>query len=265
MAFFHAEGSEMKEIWGKSVCETLDEVLDPRRCAVVAVDIQNDAMLPEGKLARSGRDITPMMEVLPRCAAFLREARANGIFIVHLRLTDLPEGRSDSPAWLRSKQKIMGMTECLVEGTWGSEICDECAPEPNEPVVTKHRSSGFVGTDLDQILRSNGIETVVVIGESTHGCVEATFRDAAYLDYYNVLVEDCVAALFPELHEASLMCQRARHDVCTAEEVSAIWRRATGTASAEETLDVGHGSDGGGSLSAAPLLGMDFPRGEAAK
>ena len=82
---------------------------------------------------------------------------------------------------------------CL-EGTWGAEISNEVAPLPARLVVTKHRSSAFRGTDLDLLLRSRGIETVVVIGEQTPGCVEATFRDAAYHDYYNVLVEDCVAA-----------------------------------------------------------------------
>jgi nicotinamidase-related amidase len=70
-----------------------------------------------------------------------------------------------------------------------------------------------------------GVETVVVIGEQTPGCVEATFRDAAYHDYYNVLVEDCVAAYDPEQHEASLLIQRRRHDVCVADDVFAVWQR----------------------------------------
>ena len=84
------------------------------------------------------------------------------------------------------------------------------------------------GTDLDLILRAAGIETVVVIGEQTPGCVEATFRDAAYHDYYNVLVEDCVAAFDEEQHEASLLVQRRRHDVCTAEQVLGSGERGRG-------------------------------------
>jgi nicotinamidase-related amidase len=56
--------------------------------------------------------------------------------------------------------------------------------------------------------------------------VEATFRDAAYRDYYTLLVEDCVAAFDPELHEASLLVQRRRHDVATAETVLTAWRKA---------------------------------------
>jgi nicotinamidase-related amidase len=113
-----------------------------------------------------------------------------------------------------------------MEGTWGAEICEECAPLPGEPVVTKHRSSAFTGTNLDMILRSNGVQTVVVIGEQTPGCIEATYRDASYHDYYNVLVEDLVAAYRQDLHEASLLIQKARHDVCTSAEVLDIWQRA---------------------------------------
>lgn len=214
----------MKEIWGKAVCETLQEVLHPDRCAVLSVDIQNEMMNPQGKIAKSGKDITPMIELLPRCAAFINEARLQEVLVVHLRHVALPKGRSDSPAWIRTKQKIMGQDECFLEGTWGAEISDECKPLPHEPVVTKFRSNAFVNSNLDSVLRANGVETVVVIGESTHGCVEATYRDAGYRDYYNVLVDDCVAALIPEFHEATIAAQRARHDVCKSKEVFEIWR-----------------------------------------
>jgi nicotinamidase-related amidase len=215
----------MKEIHGKLVCETLDEVLEPRRCAVLAIDIQNDFIKPGGLLDQAGRDTRPMQAVLPRCADFLDEARELGILIIHIQMITLPNGMSDSPAMLRAKQMMSG-TDFALEGTWGAEFCEECAPLPGEIVVRKHRSSAFVGTNLDQVLRANGVETVVIIGEQTPGCVEATYRDASYFDYYNVLVEDCVAAFDPELHEASLKIQRARHDVTTADEVFAVWRRA---------------------------------------
>ena len=167
-----------------------------------------------------------MQEILPRCAAFIREVRSLGIPVIHVGTVTLRDGRSDSPSWIRAKAAITGETEWFLEGTWGAEFCEECAPLPGESVVTKHRSSAFRGTNLDQLLRARDVRTVVVIGEQTPGCIEATYRDAAYHDYYNVLVEDCVAAFDQELHEASIKIQRARHDVCRAEDVLAIWRRA---------------------------------------
>jgi nicotinamidase-related amidase len=217
----------MRRVHDMDVCETLEEILEPRRCVLIPVDIQKDAMRPEGKIARAGQDISMMLEILPRCSDFISRARALGIFVVHVQTITLAEGRSDSPSWWRAKGGGMaGNPEFMLEGTWGAEICEECAPLPGEPVVTKHRSSAFRGTNLDLILRANGVETVVIVGEQTPGCIEATYRDAAYHDYYNVLVEDCVGAFSRELHEASIKIQRARHDVCRAEDVLAIWRRA---------------------------------------
>jgi nicotinamidase-related amidase len=226
-AFSKQMEAVMKEIHGKQVCETIDEVLNPDWCAVLVIDLQNDLVNPEGKLAQAGNDVSGMLRILPRCAAFIEEARALEVPVVHVQTITLPEGRSDSPSWLRAKGTIVGTDFCL-EGTWGAEICEEAAPLAGEVVITKRRSSAFHGTDLDLVLRTIGACTAVVIGEQTPGCVEATYRDAAYHDYYNVLVEDCVAAYDERQHEASLLIQRARHDVCTAEEVLAIWRSARG-------------------------------------
>jgi len=215
----------MREVHGKLVCETLEEVLQPERCAVVVIDMQNDLVKPGGKVAEAGLDMSGMYRITPLCAKFIEEARAAGVPVVHIQTTTLPNGASDSPSWIRAKGAMVRTEDFCIDGSWGAQIIEECAPLPGEVVVTKHRSSGFRGTELDMILRSLGVETVVVIGEQTPGCVEATFRDAAYHDYYNVLVEDCVAAFDPEQHEASLLVQRRRHDVCTSRQVFDIWAR----------------------------------------
>lgn len=215
----------MKKIHGKQVCETLEEVLQPDGCAVIVIDLQNDFMRDEGSVAKAGADMSGMHEVLPRCAAFIEGARAVGVPVVHIQTVTLPGGRSDSPSWLRAKGLIAN-SDFTLSGTWGAEICEEVAPLEGEPVVTKHRSSAFLHTDLDLVLRAMQVRTVVIIGVQTPGCVEATYRDAAYRDYYNVLIEDCVAAYDKRLHEASLTVQKARHDVCTADQALAIWREA---------------------------------------
>jgi nicotinamidase-related amidase len=215
----------MREIHGKQVCETIEEVLNPDWCAVLPIDLQNDFMSPDGAVARGGADVSAMVDLAPKCVDFMTGARDCGVRIVHVRIVDLPNGESDSPAWLRSKGLIAGVSDFAVEGTWGAEFVEGCDPLPGELVVTKHRSSAFTGTNLDVLLRACGVQTVVLIGEQTPGCVEATYRDAAYHDYYNVLVEDCVAARDPELHAASIKIQKARHDVVTADQALSIWRR----------------------------------------
>jgi nicotinamidase-related amidase len=215
----------VREIFGKMVCETIEEVLNPHWCAVLPIDLQNDFMLPNGSVGKAGGDLSAMAELLPKAETFIKRTRELGVKLIHIRIVDLPNGESDSPAWLRAKGMISGVKAFAVEGTWGAEFVEGCEPRQGEMVVTKHRSSAFVGTNLDLVLKSNGIKTVVLIGEQTQGCVEATYRDAAYYDYYNVLVEDCVAARDRKQHEASLFVQKARHDVVTTDQLFSIWSR----------------------------------------
>lgn len=217
----------MREMLGHQVCETLEEVLDPKRCALLSVDIQNDAMHPDGALRKAGNDISGMEAILPRCADLMAEARELGVPVVHVCTAYAGDGSTDSAPWLRSKGMMVGAHQFFVAGTWGAEICAEVAPRDDELVITKSRSSGFVRTTLERDLRAAGIESLAVMGEQTPGCIDATFRDAAHYDFYNVLVEDCVAAFDPAQHEASLLIQRARHDVCTADVVVDCWRAAS--------------------------------------
>ena len=210
----------MKEYLGTRFFETDGELLDPRHAALVVVDLQNDMAHPEGVFGPS-----PVELIVPRAAELVHEAHAKGVLVVWLRNTVLPGGRSDSPAWLSYRSRHGFGLEYTVEGTWGHELLDGLAPGPEDVVVDKHRSSGFVGTDLDTVLRSNGIQTVAVCGCMTEGCVESTVRHAAFLDYYSVVVEDVVASNTPSLHEASLAVMRSQFPVRPAREVVAVWRR----------------------------------------
>ena len=218
----------MRTIQGHQVCETLEEVLQPAGCAVLAIDVQNDAMRPEGKLAKAHNDVSAMVALLPRVSAFVHRARELDVKVMHVQTITLRDGRSDSPSWFRAKGTIVNEPGFFLEGTWGAEICEEVAPRAGEPVIVKHRSSAFVGTDLDLLLRAAGVRTVIVVGEQTPGCVEATYRHAACHDYYNVLPEDCVAAFDQAQHEASLLIQRRRHDVTTAAHILKVWAEARG-------------------------------------
>ncbi len=74
------------------------------------------------------------------------------------------------------------------------------APKAGEVVVTKHRVSAFAGTDLDMILRANGIQPVILAGIATGGVVLSTIRYAADADYRLVVVEDCCADRDLEVH-----------------------------------------------------------------
>jgi nicotinamidase-related amidase len=97
-------------------------------------------------------------------------------------------------------------------------------PREGELVVPKWRSSGFWGTNLDLLLRSNGIESLVVCGCTTEGCVESTARDALFNDYYVVVVSDGVASDDRAQHEASLMLMANRFDLAATDEIVGCWK-----------------------------------------
>ena len=109
-------------------------------------------------------------------------------------MTVLPGRASESPAQIRFNLRLHlgnhGDVEPLqytAEGSEGQAILDELASRPGDLVVKKYRSSGFWGTNLDLLLRSNGIKSIVVTGCTTEGCVESTARDALFNDYYVVI------------------------------------------------------------------------------
>jgi len=216
----------MKQILGRQVLDTLDELVDPRWTAVVAIDIQNDFCGKEGHFARYGKDVARMAPAVQRMVDFVCKAQALGMRTIFLRQASLPDGRMDSPAWLRFKTRDGKAPDYALPGTWGWEFVDGLVVRPQDWVVEKFRPDGFIGTNLNHILRTQGIQSVILLGTTTEGCVESTVRTASYHDYYVVVLEDAVASPNAELHEGSLRLFRARYPTHSSEEVLQVIRRA---------------------------------------
>ena len=220
----------MIEVNGKEVYTDLAEIVDPRHTALVLVDMQRDFVAPDGLFGTLGIDLSMYDETLPRLAGLLAAARHHGVAVIHVQNTALAEGRSDSPAQVRFNLRMHAAARrggppltYTVPGTPGHEFVRELAPERSEPVVRKYRSSGFWGTNLDLVLRSNGIKTVVVTGCTTEGCVESTARDAMFCDYYVVVAADCVGSDDREQHDASMLLMRHRFDLAASDEIMDLW------------------------------------------
>jgi nicotinamidase-related amidase len=166
--------------------------------------------------------------MIPRTARLLAAARRAGALRVFIQNTTLRGHMSDSPAQVRfrvrlSRDPTQPSLQYTEDGSWGQEFVPELAPREGELIVKKFRSSGFVGTPLDLLLRSNGIETIVICGCTTEGCVESTARDGMFMDYYVVVVPDCVESDTREQHEASLTLMSARFDIISSPEVLQVW------------------------------------------
>jgi nicotinamidase-related amidase len=211
---------------GKLVFSERDEVIAVGHTALLVVDLQNDFASPGGLCDKTGHALTMMPPVIAKVQRLIAEARAAGVPIVWIQTTHQKDRRMASPAYIRFHALKRGYgwdEESAVEGTWGWRIVDEVAPEAGELVVRKHRSSAFAGTELDMLLRSNAIQTVTLVGTTTHGCIESTARAAEGLDYYVAIVEDACAAFLREEHDAAIFCISKRYDMYSTDEVAQIW------------------------------------------
>ena len=220
---------------GKEVFSELEELVDPTHTALLLIDMQVDFVDPRGLFGTLGIDLSMYDATRPRLAALLGAARERGVLVVHVQNTALPGRRSDSPAQIRFNLRMHEQARrdgaalrYTLPGTPGQQFVPELAPVDGEVVVPKYRSSGFWGTNLELVLRSNGIKTVVVGGCTTEGCVESTARDAMFADHYVVIAEDCVGSDDKAQHEASMFLMRHRFDLAGSADIAAVWSRGHG-------------------------------------
>ena len=207
----------------RRILRSLEERVDPRHCALVVVDVQNDFCHEDGALARAGNDVALVQEMVPRLAGTVEAARAAGVPLFFLRIVQ--SDRTNSDAW--ESLEGDGGNRLVVDGTWGAAYYGPIGPGETEVEIIKHRHSGFNFTPLDSMLRSLGVKTVVLGGVASNVCVEATARDAADYDYYVVLLSDGSAAVRKELHDATLYTvEHYLGATARCDEVARVWSAA---------------------------------------
>jgi nicotinamidase-related amidase len=154
-------------------------------------------------------------------------ARSAGMMVIHVVVAfrpGYPEFSPRNPVF--SAVKAIGM---LVAGSEGAAIHPSATAREGEPVVVKHLVSPFVGTDLEVLLRANGIDTLVLAGVHTSGVVLSTVCQAVDLDYRLVVVRDCCADPDAEAHAMLLDIVIAKQAavVTTAEFADALPGRSS--------------------------------------
>ncbi len=156
--------------------------------AVIIVDMLEDSFKePRNPEREEEKIVQPMHAFLKRCrSALIPVVFANDSFLKEDFL-------------FRGKLKPYA-----IRGTAGEQVLHDLAPELNDIILMKRRFSAFFKTDLDQTLRTYGIDTVAIGGINTHVCVIATALDAVCHDFYTILLEDLCAAARREHHESTL-------------------------------------------------------------
>jgi nicotinamidase-related amidase len=166
-----------------------DEVrVDPERTALVVIDMQNDLVQCGGSLL-----VPDAAATIPAIRRLLELARASRMRVVYSQDTH----RQGDPEW-----EIW--PEHCREGSWGWEIVAELAPGVHDTVLRKARYDAFYGTQLDDILRLWGVDTLVICGTGANMGVHYTAASAALRWYAVVIPRDAISALEPFDLEASL-------------------------------------------------------------
>ena len=135
--------------------------------------------------------------LLARVKRLVVAARNSGAMVIHVVVgfqLGYPEISARNPVF--SGLKAAGL---LAAGDRGADIHPALAPQPGDVIVTKQRVSAFTGTNLDMILRSNGIDTLLLTGILTQGVVLSTLRHAADMDYRAVVIADGCSDKDPEV------------------------------------------------------------------
>ncbi|PKG54226.1 N-carbamoylsarcosine amidohydrolase [Halomonas sp. MES3-P3E] len=183
------------------------------KSALVVVDFMQGYTTPEAPLYAPG-----VVEAIPHAAEVLDRARRAGLPIIHTNIRYQPERFLDGGVWLK-KAPVM---KAMVEGNPHAAFCPEVAPRPEELVISKQYPSSFFGTSLAPTLRALGVDTVVLMGCSTSGCIRATAVDGLQHGFRVMVIRECVGDRHPDPHEANLFDIDSKYgDVIAKEELLA--------------------------------------------
>lgn len=186
------------------------------RPAVVVIDVCRAYTEPTSPLHADVGDAVRAAAVL------VATARSTGVDVIFTRVEYEPGG-ADGGMFFRKVPAL----QCFERGNPLADFLDDPRPEPGEVVVTKQYASAFFGTNLASTLRARGVDTVVLCGLSTSGCVRASGVDAVQHGFRPIVVADACGDRAPGPHEANLFDLGAKYaDVVSLDDALAGLRAA---------------------------------------
>ncbi len=165
--------------------------LNPRRTAVIVVDMQKVFCEPDGALY-----VPNTATIIQPIQALVDAARGVDVPVIYLRHIVRGDG-SDTG---RMRDLYPNVDEILARSEANVEVIDALAPQPGDVIIDKLFYSGFHGTDLDTVLRARDVDTIIICGTVTNVCCETTIRDGVHREYKVIALSDANAAMdYPDL------------------------------------------------------------------
>jgi gluconolactonase len=196
-----------------------DLELDPRRCALLIQDMQNDVIIEGGAFADSGSPIHAREQhVVANAAALAAAARAAGVPVMHVWYI-VEEGAKGLKLNAPLFQGVND-TGALVRGTWGAAPAEGLEPQAGDYIVEKMRMSAWQGTRLANLLAGLGRDTVIVTGAWTNMSIEHTARTGADKGFNMLVPEDCCSSMNADWHNASI--NYALQNVCVVTDGASV-------------------------------------------
>lgn len=187
-----------------------------KRCALILVDFVNGFVDAE---QFGGPHIAAAVHTtVPLLAAF----RQASLPVVHTRVVFADDGANKNVFCIKVPPLLQ-----LTEHAHGSQTVPELVPVQGELIVRKTSASAFFSTGLSEWLHLRGVDTVVIVGCTTSGCIRATVVDAMQFNFSTIVVEDCVGDRAIGPHEANLFDMRQKYaDVMTRDVFLSAWMKA---------------------------------------
>ena len=178
--------------------------IDPKTTALVLIEYQNDFTSEGGVLHGAVSEVMDKTGMMANTLEVVDAARAAGATVMHAPIT-FAEGYNEISSHPYGILKGVVDGKAFIKGSWGAAIVDELAPAEGDIVIEGKRGlDTFASTNLDFILRSKGITTIVLGGFLTNCCVESTMRSGYENGYKVITLNDCVAGTSTEEHENAL-------------------------------------------------------------
>ena len=210
----------MLEFEGRQIPNALKEIVDPPRTVLLVWDMQND---------QAGGSFNK--DALIRTAPPLIEAAAKAqIKTVYTRQTPFL-WKDEAPVWIRRGMRDQQVDQPSklkprrLHGSFGWNIMAPFEPRLQDIVIDKRRPTMFIGNEFETIMSNLGLTTIVMIGCTTDGGVEATVREGFNRSYFMVIPRDCVGTYTEAGHNAALKRMERFAEIVESKELIEIWQK----------------------------------------